>query len=96
MNRSELENKSLHELRTIGRKIGVKSVTTLRKKLLINAILDVSNGKIEPYFSTRGRPAYSSDIKNNSRNKQISQNDLKKINMELKNLKKLIIELLTK
>ena len=35
MEKSELFQKSLHELRILGRKVGVKSVSTLKKQVLI-------------------------------------------------------------
>lgn len=41
MTKNNLFQKSLHELRVIGRQLGVKSVTTLKKKELIENILDI-------------------------------------------------------
>ena len=55
MLKNELSKKSLHELRILGRKIGVKSVSTLRKIDLIQNILDISGGNRQPIFSNRGR-----------------------------------------
>ena len=42
-------------MRIIGRKIGVKSVSTLRKNELIQGILDISDGNKKPIFNNRGR-----------------------------------------
>ena len=64
MNKSELSQKSLFELRILGRKVGVKSVSTLKKGDLIQNILDISNGSKQPIFNNRGRKPY---IKNTSK-----------------------------
>ena len=58
MLKDELSQKSLHELRILGRKIGVKSVSTLRKIDLIQNILDISGGNRQPIFSNRGRKPF--------------------------------------
>ena len=58
MTNIELSQKSLYELRIIGRKIGVKSVSTLRKNELIQGILDISDGNKKPIFNNRGRKPY--------------------------------------
>lgn len=57
MTKQELEKLSLFSLRGLGRRVGVKSVTTLVKKELIQEILDISSGEKAPYFTTKGRPA---------------------------------------
>lgn len=56
----ELMLLNLYELRLIGRKIGVKAPTSMSKINLVNAILDVLNGKIAPQRSSKGRPLKSS------------------------------------
>ena len=55
MTNIELSKKSLHELRILGRKIGVKSVSTLKKQDLIENIIDITNGNKQPSFNNRGR-----------------------------------------
>lgn len=55
MTNIELSKKSLHELRILGRKIGVKSVSTLKKQDLIENIIDITNGIKQPSFNNRGR-----------------------------------------
>ncbi len=52
----ELKRTPIHKLREIGRAYGVKSPTSLTKDKLISAILDIKNGKTQPYKSNRGRP----------------------------------------
>ena len=61
---SYLESLSLPSLREIGKGIGVKAPTGLTKKELINAILDVNENRIEPYFSKLGRPSLNTLEKN--------------------------------
>ena len=58
MDKIQLENKSLHELRGIGRELGVKRPTNLTKQELILNILGILSGEITPFFTTKGRPAY--------------------------------------
>lgn len=48
---------NLHELRKIGIQIGVKAPTEKNKEELVNAILDVSSGKVMPYKTNVGRPS---------------------------------------
>ena len=55
--KEELEKMALSDLRVIGREVGVKSATALRKKDLINGIYMVSNGLKSPHKSRSGRPA---------------------------------------
>lgn len=54
--KEELNEFSLYSLRELGREIGVKAPSTLKKEQLIEQILSVLSGKIEPTFSMRGRP----------------------------------------
>lgn len=54
--KEELNKFNLYSLRELGREIGVKAPSTLKKEQLIEQILGVLSGKIEPTFSTRGRP----------------------------------------
>jgi len=60
MIKSELSKKSLHELRILGRKVGVKSVSTLKKQALIDNIIDIANGIKQPSFNNLGRKPYVS------------------------------------
>ncbi len=59
MTKNELLHKSLYELRIIGRKLGVKSVTTLKKYDLVKYIMDISTGDKKPVFTNQGRKPYS-------------------------------------
>lgn len=89
MTENELNKKPLYELRRIGRQIGVKASSSLKKSVLIERIIDVESGKIPPTFSSRGRPTLLYEKKvyfNNS--------ILKEINRILKNAKNEIISLL--
>lgn len=56
-NIERLNKKSVYELRIIGRNIGVKSVTTLKKSELISKINGIQNGKPADTISKRGRRA---------------------------------------
>ena len=51
--KKELSKKSIHELRILGRSIGVKSVTTLKKEELIEQIISVDNGTQKPFLATK-------------------------------------------
>ena len=52
---------SLHDLRNYARAIGVKSPCIYNKAELIVKIKQVESGKIKPYYSNKGRPAYGDD-----------------------------------
>lgn len=54
--KKQLQVMGIFELREMGRRIGVKSPTTMKADRLIQSILDVVYGRTEPQFSTRGRP----------------------------------------
>ena len=55
-NKDDLEKMALVDLRLIGRAVGVKSPTSLRKNELITEILLVGNGKKTSLKSNSGRP----------------------------------------
>ena len=48
---------NLYSLRELGREIGVKAPSSLKKAELIENILSVQNGKIAPHVTKKGRPA---------------------------------------
>lgn len=56
MNKEKLSKKSIYELRIIGRDLGVKSPTALKKQELIYAIIERNLNLTEPHFTKRGRP----------------------------------------
>lgn len=47
----------IRDLRIIGRELGVKHPTALSKQALIDDIVAIEEGRLEPQFSVRGRPA---------------------------------------
>lgn len=51
-----LEELPLFRLRKIGREVGVKAPTALKKKVLIQEILDILNGRKDPTITNKGRP----------------------------------------
>ena len=51
-----LEKHNIHELRALGKKIGVKSPASLNKKDLVDQILEIKFGKKSAVTETRGRP----------------------------------------
>ena len=60
-NINQLYELNIHSLRNIARKVGVKAPTTLKKKALINEILQIDSGKKRPCMpNKKGRP-----LKNN-------------------------------
>ena len=87
----DLFQKSIHELRIIGRQLGVKSVTTLKKKELIKSIMDIYAGKKPPNFTKHGRKPYV--YKNDNYN--INKEKLKIIDNILTKAKKEILDLLS-
>ena len=58
--KNELEFFSIHGLRNIGREIGVKAPSSLKKAELIENILKVQDGTIPPHVTKKGRPALQS------------------------------------
>ena len=56
-NKKILEVEHLTTVREIGRQIGVKSPSSMKKDKVINLILDIQNGKVEPVPpNKRGAP----------------------------------------
>ena len=90
MIKSELSKKSLHELRILGRKVGVKSVSTLKKQALIDNIIDIANGIKQPSFNNFGRKPYVST----SDNVSITEEKLYLIERLLDKTKNEILEIL--
>jgi len=61
----ELNKMGIHDLRTFARNSGVKSPTTLKKEQLIDGIIMVKSGEIEPVTSNMGRkPKATSNVSN--------------------------------
>jgi hypothetical protein len=55
MDKATLEKKRLMDLRVYGRAVGVKSPSSLRKEDLIDKIIAIESGKLQPTKITRGR-----------------------------------------
>ena len=55
--KQDLERKNIYSLRVIGREIGVRAPSALKKQNLIENILSVQSGKIVPHFAKSGRPS---------------------------------------
>lgn len=89
--KEQLINTNLHDLRRIGKAIGVKAPSTLKKKQLISQILGIQKGTIAPIFSTFGRPTLGS---NNIKKKKEVSNIEKEIDILLSQLKTRIINLI--
>jgi|AntRauTorcE11897_2_1112592.scaffolds.fasta_scaffold00019_85 transcription termination factor Rho len=66
-NKNNLEKLGIFELRNLARDIGVHSPTIYKKKEIIEKILDIINGKVEPYTAKtkQGRPPKSISSVNN-------------------------------
>ena len=54
--REELEKLSIYELRARGRNVGVKAVTTKKQNVIIDEILRIESGELEPVKNNMGRP----------------------------------------
>lgn len=70
MSADELYKLTVHELRVRARALGVKSPTTKRQKELIDEILKIQSGELEPYTTKMGRPVKAgikSEILKNAR-----------------------------
>ncbi len=59
---SDLEQLRIHELRDLARKMGVQAPTILKKEEIIEEIMKIMKGEIEPFarHSKKGRPARTS------------------------------------
>ena len=80
MNKETLNKKSIYELRMIGRDLGVKSPTALKKQQLIDSILERNLNLIEPHSSKRGRPPLQATLNSQT----FLQNDAILENLRLK------------
>ena len=85
-----MEKLPLYQLRQKGREIGVKSPTTYKKKDLIEAIIDVLEGKVVPEKTNRGRPAMNS-FEQHKTKKEIKDIE-KSIDKALSKLKKTLMK----
>ena len=100
MNKERLSKKSIYELRILGRKLGVKAPTKLKKQELIYAIIERNLNLVEPYSTTRGRPPLSApeshkNLLQNEQNLFVLKNELvNKIENVLETAKKEIIKIL--
>ena len=54
--KEQLEDYTIHDLRLIGRSIGVRAPSAMVKKDLVQAILSVQDGCVKPHLTSRGRP----------------------------------------
>ena len=55
--RDYLDNMGIHEIRTFAREIGVPHPTSLKKQEMIDCIMDIKDGKLEPQKAKKaGRP----------------------------------------
>ena len=56
---TDLEQLRIHELRDLARKMGVQAPTVLKKEEIIDEIMKIMNGEVEPFarHSKKGRPA---------------------------------------
>lgn len=61
--KAELEKIQIHVLRDIGRQLGVKSPSSLKKSQLIEQIMAVDSGRVEPNFTKKGRPSLGKECK---------------------------------
>ena len=55
MNKEYLEDKTIYDLRTLARELGVKHPSMLKKKELIDNIIKINNGLINSSNEKRGR-----------------------------------------
>ena len=78
----QLYEMNIHALRNIAREVGVKSPTTLKKKALIDEILQMESGIKQPCMPTKtGRPP-----KNDNANQKLENEKMIDENaMDLKN-----------
>ena len=97
--KKDLQNFSVFALREIGRELGVKSPSTLKKRDLIEAIINLENGLTKPYFSTKGRPLMKNktiteekeitsikDVNTNKKRKEYVEKELDNIYEQFKTL----------
>lgn len=86
--KEQLEGMHLHDLRAIGRNIGVKSPTSKTKTELINKILAVFKGEEKPYFTKVGRKVLTNEEISfmEREQKQIDNKKEKEFNLQLSKL----------
>ena len=87
VNVEELEKLPTHTLRDFGRSIGVKRPTTKPNKQIVEEIKLILEGKLEPHFTTKGRPSKQSTTN------QIFENFTKQFTEKEITLNKDLIEL---
>ena len=90
MSKNELSQKSIHELRILEKKIGVKRAYMLKKNDLIQEILDIYSGTKQPTFNNRGRKPYLK----NATDPVFDEKKLYLIEQLLDNTKKEILDIL--
>ena len=88
-----LKQKSIYELRIIGRELGVKAPTKLKKQVLIHCILERIEGKTQPFISNRGRRPLIINV--NELNLQNSKAELiKRLDNVLENTRNELLQIL--
>ena len=86
----------LTDLRRFAKKIGVKSPTKYKKDKLIEKILEIEKGLVEPCYSTKGRPAKVKKLVETSALKEVPVNscvDIDVVYHMIKRTKEFLIEL---
>ena len=92
--KEDLEKVNLHELRKLGREIGVKCPSAKIKKELINDIFLISNGKMLPHKNNNGRPVLQVKIEKENSLPLKEKLTEEKLDELLKKLKQEILALL--
>ncbi len=93
MNREELNSLSVYTLRGMGRKIGVKKPTALKKGDLIQEILDIKCGKKQPYFTNMGRRTKDYEIGDIEKVIKEREEQIEKLKFKKRDKEKLLLRI---
>jgi len=93
MKKEELCKKSIHQLRAVARQRGVKCPSALKKQQLIDSLLQIEAGQLEPYFTNMGRPAKLCTEGNPS---GLTSEDIKQVECLLQNALDMLEEMKSK
>ncbi len=86
--KEDLAKCCLSALRQIGRELGVKSPTSLTKNSLIDEIIKVENGLVNPHFTKVGRKCLNIEY-----GKQENQDNRKELSLKKSKEKEFLLEL---
>ena len=98
--KEDLEKLPYYQLRNLGREVGVGGACTYKKAELIEKIISVCSGRVEPIFPKSGRPVIPvvdlTDIPKSIKKMEKKTIDLEEVEKIIDDFKNKLLKLLSK